>query len=255
MAKQEKLQLRESQSELLDRMLSDELLRQEIRNIVDRKPQSAWTRTSRHPLVITIVGFLLTGVVASLLTKEIEDARFRNNLLIENAKAKKLAGVNAVNELAALIYERRVRAELLASSLRRGAELAEVRARKQAYDDAYTRWNINVQRTNLTIREMVGAKEYSKIEAHIQYGLTPHLRTADAFLTKGYDAVVSGDQNWAYDSKMLKPALASMLDCGYAITQYLWVTTNFYGDGGNEWEDALTSANAELSSTCPIGQS
>ena len=50
----------------------------------------------------------------------------------------------SIENIAHLVYERRTRAGMVASAIRRGAEMDEVRHRKQAYDEVYVDWNKNV---------------------------------------------------------------------------------------------------------------
>ena len=50
-----------------------------------------------------------------------------------------------VQNIADLIYERHTRARMVLSSLRRGAELDEVRYRKRAYDEVFVEWNKKIQ--------------------------------------------------------------------------------------------------------------
>ena len=63
----------------------------------------------------------------------------------------------SAQSIADLIYERRTRAGMVVSSLRRGADLDELRFRKRAYDEVFVEWNKRIQNNVLQIREMIGA--------------------------------------------------------------------------------------------------
>src|ERR1051325_6027027 len=90
-----------------------------------------------HPLTLTFIGFLLTGVLGTLLVK------FFDNLSKEREieQTRHTRAVDAVIELSTLINDRRTRAVLVASAIVRRASSKEIEARKLAYDEAYVRWN------------------------------------------------------------------------------------------------------------------
>ena len=121
----------------------------------------------RHPLFLALVGFALTGILGGYLTywfnnqnKEHEiEASTRNNAL------------TAVSDLSDLVNERRERAVLVVSSIRRGAPEVEINARKLAYDEAYVRWNAKVPGDLLRIRAGLGLSYRSSYERYID-GLT-----------------------------------------------------------------------------------
>jgi hypothetical protein len=60
--------------------------------------------------------------------------------------------ISAVSDIAELTNERRERAALVVSSIRRSAPKEETDARKTAYDEAYVRWNSKVPGDLLRIR-------------------------------------------------------------------------------------------------------
>jgi hypothetical protein len=122
---------------------------------------------SRHPLLLALVGFALTGILGGYLTywfnyqtqqHEIETST-RNNALA------------AVSDLSDVVNERRERAVLVISSIRRGAPETEIDARKLAYDEAYIRWNAKVPGDLLRIRAGLGLSYRSSYERYID-GLT-----------------------------------------------------------------------------------
>jgi len=163
-------------------------------------------QTLRHPLTITIIGFLLSGIIGVSFT----------NWLNSTAKSRELEAalhrraVNAVIELADLMHERRTRAVLVASAIYRGSSIKEVEARKWSYDDVYVRWNTKLPGILLGIRDQVfkkfGLDEFEDyISALTHQGNLGHtlpdssaiwqvgyLTLMDSCITDAFDAYVSG---------------------------------------------------------------
>jgi hypothetical protein len=116
----------------------------------------------RHPLTIAVISFVMTGLIGAGFTwwldslsktREIESAERLQQTQLDTAAH--LRAVDAVRELTDLIYERRTRAVLVASSIVRGASTAEIVARKTAYDEVYVRWNTRLPSLALRIREEI----------------------------------------------------------------------------------------------------
>ncbi len=98
----------------------------------------------------------------------------------------------SVQNIADLIYERRARGGMVVSSLRRGAELEELRFRKRAYDEVFVEWNKRIQNNVLQIREVIGVAESTMLERQMQELLVPALAEMDGCLTRGYDVRLAG---------------------------------------------------------------
>jgi hypothetical protein len=136
----------------------------------------------------------------------------------------------AIQALSRFIYERRVRAELLASALRRnaqkpvGASVDELVKRKQLYDEAYVAWNANHQANLLLVRQVLGAKDYSDFESVVEFRLVKLVfAPLDACLTQAYDrAIRGGDPRPDLDTCRAPALLQRALDCGYAINDELF---------------------------------
>ncbi|MEO1471201.1 MAG: hypothetical protein AAFV86_19320 [Pseudomonadota bacterium] len=148
---------------------------------------------SRHPAFIALLSFVLSGVIASLIGYGLALRAEADRA----AEADRRLRIAAARDFAELIGERRTRAALVASALRRGAEFwadtDELCHRKRAYDEAYLRWNVRIQSAMLQVRELVDAPDYSRIETVIEERLVVRLLSpADACLTDGYDAAIAG---------------------------------------------------------------
>lgn len=184
------------------------------------------------PLVIFVLGYQVNrsfraadearseaAVKAQQLQKELEDAK-------RGAETRQLA----VGNFSRFIYERRVRSELLLSSLRRHSanpvaeSKQELLERKRLYDDAYVAWNANHQANLLLVRQVLGSAMYSNFEALVEFRLAAKtFAPLDGCLTQAYDLAVRGkDPRSLLDECNAKELVQRALDCGYAITDELY---------------------------------
>ncbi|GAB4021339.1 hypothetical protein [Spirosoma koreense] len=233
----------------LNRLIRDEELRRRVRKIVEEPKQSRWEKWSAHPITLLLLGFLLTWGVGDILTNSIKRGELETQKRLEQIKAKQESGLAAVTKISELMYERYTTASFLASSLKRKAGLEEIKQRKNLYDEAYMKWNIQLQNTQLIVRNITSDSAYSNIEAYIQYGLRPHYNMVDKHLTIGYDAALKG-KDWNYSKTPIGTQLTNCLDCCYAISNYLWIRTNLYGNEQNS-KSQLVKADKELARRCP----
>lgn len=132
----------------------------------------------------------------------------------------------SVQGIADLIYERRARAGMVVSSLRRGADNEELRFRKRAYDEVFVEWNKRIQNNVLQIREVIGAHESSILEGQLQDLLVPALSEMDTCLTRGYDVRLAGQDALAIIEGCRFQLLHQFtLDCAKGFTDELYRLT------------------------------
>lgn len=132
----------------------------------------------------------------------------------------------AIETIAHLVYERRTRAGMVASSIRRNAELEEVRHRKQAYDEAYVGWNKNVLLNLFAIREAAGDLNVSSLEPVFEDHLIAAMADQDRCVTKAYDARIANQDAKAVLEECRMAALHQyVLDCGATFTNELYKLT------------------------------
>ena len=124
-----------------------------------RSPQ--FRSALRHPLTITIVGFVLTSVIGVYLASHLDSLSKAH----EAEHGRHARAVEAVIELSDLINERRTRAVLVATAIKRRSALKEVEARKSVYDEIYVRWNTKLEGLFLRILD-----EASNQTATADYG-------------------------------------------------------------------------------------
>jgi hypothetical protein len=91
-----------------------------------QKDDSEKTELTRHPLIVVLVAFVLSGVLGTLFSNWISGRQSEIEQLRLAAESRKAA----VQNLSRYVYERRARADMLASSFRRGASKDEIRERK-----------------------------------------------------------------------------------------------------------------------------
>ena len=90
----------------------------------------------------------------------------------------------SVETLAHLIYDRRTRAGMVVSSLRRNALPEEIQYRKRAYDEAYVDWNKNILLNLFAIREVAGDLKFTTLVKAFEDELVASMADVDRCLTK-----------------------------------------------------------------------
>ena len=202
------------------------------------------TDITRHPLIIALVSFALTGVLGASLTFLIG----QQSKQIELSRTETLDRKTTIVTLSRFIYDRRVRAEMLASSIKRRAPIEEIKHRKQMYDDSYVRWNVEIKANLFSIRNALGEIDYTFAEQILENSLVNNaFRPLDACVTGAYDKVLAGKSDEAAaqlvhcDSTKL---LGIVTGCGYAVTDELYKLV--------EKSTTRKSAEREIVSRCPF---
>lgn len=132
----------------------------------------------------------------------------------------------AIETIAHLVYERRTRAGMVASAIRRNADIEEVRHRKQAYDEAYVDWNKNVMLNLFAIREAAGDLKFSALEPLFEDHLIAAMADVDRCITKAYDTrVANGDAKALLATCRMADLHQFVLDCGATFTNELYKLT------------------------------
>jgi hypothetical protein len=206
-----------------------------------QKDDSEKTELTRHPLTVVLVAFVLSGVLGTLFSNWISGRQSEIEQLRLAAESRKAA----VQNLSRYVYERRARAEMLASSFRRGASKDEIRERKKSYDETYVKWNSNHQANLFLVRDVLQEDQYSYFEQVVEFLLVGQIfAPLDRCLTLAYDAALRDDDpNAILNSCEVGKLLQQALDCGYAITDELYKLS---GGSTNQ-----TAAAREISSRCP----
>lgn len=132
----------------------------------------------------------------------------------------------SIESIAHLVYERRTRAGMIASAIRRNADLDEIKHRKQAYDEAYVDWNKNVMLNLFSIREVAGDLQFSDLEPIFEDHLIAAMADVDRCITKAYDLRLQNQDAKAQLEACQMSALHQfVLDCGATFTNELYKMT------------------------------
>lgn len=167
-----------------------------------------------------LIGFaLLSAILNGIITASV-------GAWLGQTYARYQSRRQSIESLVHLVYERRTRAGMVASALKRGADLDEIRFRKRAYDEAYVEWNKNIMQNIFAIREVTGEHMISSLEGHFQDGLVAAMADVDRCLTKAYDARLTNTDPIVELDKCHMPELHQfVLDCGATFTNELYKLT------------------------------
>ncbi len=195
----------------------------------DETKKSPWNSLEITKVVLSLATPVLIAIIGYQINKSFRQADEARKEL-EAAKLQSQTRQAAVVNLSRFIYERRARAELLASGLRRHAEnpsaesKREILERKRQYDDAYFTWNASHQANLLLVRQILGSDEYSEFESMVEFRLVKQTFTPlDRCLTGAYDAAIRGrDARPILSGCKASELLQHALDCGYALTDELF---------------------------------
>jgi len=201
---------------------------------------SPWNSLEIAKLVVgclTPIALAIFGVYVNLSFRQADDDRAKairksdaDDRERDRNKALAVTRQTAVEGLSKYIYERRVRAEMLLSGIRRHANAPtdvsrkEVIDRKRLYDDAYANWNANHQANLLLIRQVLGSNTYSKFEGLLEFRLVSQVFSPlDKCLTDAFDETMRNrDPRPLLEACKAKDLVQRSLDCGYAITDELF---------------------------------
>ena len=146
----------------------------------------------------------------------------------------------AVGSLSSLLYERRIRGGMVVSSLRRGADVDEIKERKRNYDAAFVDWNKNIRQNLFVIREVMGETKISDLERDFEELLIAPMSKIDACLTRTYDMRMAGqDPRPDLEACKMADLYQLTLDCGSTFTNELYKLTRisllpFQGASGTD---------------------
>lgn len=202
--------------------------------------------TRQTLLMFTIVSAVLNGMVTASvgawLTHSYATAQTRRA---------------SVNGLSTLLYDRRTKAGMVVSTLRRNGELEELKVRKRNYDEAYVDWNKHLRPNLFAIREVMGEGAYSELEQDFEKYLVDPLSKIDGCVTRAYDLKIGGlDALKELETCKMAALYQLTLDCGASFTNELSKLSRlsllpFSGPG----EPERAAARARISKSCdrPLG--
>lgn len=196
-----------------------------------------------------LIAFALVSAVVNGIVTAVIGASLARTYAVYHERRQSIEGI------ASLFYARRTRGGMVVSSLRRNADLQEIRDRKRAYDEAYVDWNTNIRRNLFVIREVMGAKELAKLEQVFEDTLVAALADMDRCLTQAYDQRMAGNSPLpALEACRMPETYQFALDCGAAFTNELYKMSQltFLPFGGPSSEmRALAEARVKKDCTRP----
>lgn len=223
--------------------------------------KNPWNSLEVAKLIISLLTPLLLFWLAQIANNSIRASEIARQLEAEKARKaqaelaelqrKAEARQIAVQQFSKFIYERRSRASLLASALKRHSKApipeskTEIIERKRLYDEAFFKWNANHQANLLLIRQILESSEYSNFEAMVEFRLVKNTFTPlDECLTKAFDASIRGqDARPILEEYKCGELIQRSLDCGYAITDQLFKLSGGHGSADD--------AKSILDQRCP----
>ena len=149
--------------------------------------QNPPTKTSwlTHPLTSALIGFLLTGVVGSIITQHFFDRRQAEQLqakFIENRQ-------KVIESISRHVIERLTRAELFVNVLTSTASASEknLHRRKDQYDEAYLKWKTESPVALLIAKDLMSPSGYQLFQRYIEVKLHQNMLTpAHACMQQAY---------------------------------------------------------------------
>jgi uncharacterized membrane protein YccF (DUF307 family) len=171
--------------------------------------------TRRQLIVFALVSAVINGIVTASV-----------GTWLAQTYTTQLNRRKSVETLAHLIYERRTRAGMVVSSIRRNAPVDEIQFRKRAYDEAYVDWNKNILLNLFVIREVSGEMRFALLERMFEDELVASMADVDRCLTNAYDRKLAGEDVLpVLDACRMSQLHQFVLDCGATFTDELYKLT------------------------------
>ncbi len=171
--------------------------------------------TRRQLIAFALVSAILNGIVTACV-----------GTWLAQTYATQQSRRKSVETLAHLIYDRRTRAGMVVSSMRRNAPLEEIQYRKRVYDEAYVDWNKNILLNLFAIREVAGDLKFATLVKAFEDELVASMADVDRCLTKAYDGKLAGQDVAPLLEACHMPKIHQfVLDCGATFTDELYKLT------------------------------
>lgn len=163
-------------------LVDEEIARRAISENFDSHKNSQKGKFSflSHPLFLVLFGFILTVGIGGTYDRIIQERQLE--------KENRERAISAVHDFLRLAAERRVRASLVVSAIRRKVDIEDIESRKIEYDASYAIWNINLLANMGSIRFMFNERGQSIFENSMNDEFFPWLQASDKCLTHAFDA-------------------------------------------------------------------
>ncbi len=197
--------------------------------------------TRRQLIVFALTSAILNGIVTACV-----------GAWLAQTYATQQSRRQSVEAIARLIYDRRTRAGMVVSSLRRHAPSEEIQFRKRAYDEAYVDWNKNILLNLFVIREVGGEMKFAALEQMFEDDLVSAMADVDRCLTTAYDRKLAGeDPVPIIDACQMSGLHQFVLDCGATFTDELYKLTRLsFSPFSGEKEKRKKLAEINIKANC-----
>lgn len=237
------------------RILEEAMILESVKKSLAR-PKSRW----EHPLTLLIVSFGLTGIVGAAISISFQSMQGR-----ENRNAHEYEGTTkAIAAFSDSLYKRYVWGTFLYSSIKRGAEAEEVKARKKEYDAALVGQESTLLSTELLIRQGLKSAEYNDFEAKYDQSVRLRLKMLDNALTQMTHDYLRDTQSASVGTPIekqldcVKRLFPEVVNCNYAICNSVFLAVSskaFTPLHGGQTITAIADAWQNFEAQCPTPRS
>src|SRR5262249_44065113 len=218
-------------------------------------PKKRWAFLSedvlRHPLASMLIGFVLTGVVGTILTNHFAELRQQEARAIEQRDARR----KAVLEASRLFSERLGRAEALSVAIEARASKEVITRLKQLYDDAEARAPEVRQAVALHMREAMPESDFERLRSSIDTRLAAkRLRPLHECLDRSAARVLAGGDGTAVlqDCRSAQ-LLAESQACGDVVIDGVYDLASLpaLASASPDVERVRTKTRERIAQACP----
>jgi hypothetical protein len=214
--------------------------------------------------MIALITFLLSGIGATAFTKWLDllsQAR-------ESRTTLRAQATDSIKDITDILYERRIRGDLLASAVKRQAPNNEITERKQAYDKIYVKYNSVLQSDIFRLNEFASSqhKVFDIYKDEISLRLPSRLFSlidqcltgaADSYLSSSQDrqnqapGLLSKCDNGSGGVTTLRELNLQVQDCIHVYTLNIYNISSFNGSE-DAFRAALETGKREVEAKCDL---
>jgi hypothetical protein len=220
MSNPEANQTQDNISPELNTLISEEVLRARVQKIIGApKPQRWYWRMMDHQVFAIVLGFLLTWLLGTILTKSWENSKLETARQIEQERRETEARIAAFTDFLGTVYEQHARSSLVDDAFRNGAPIGELASLIQSEQEIFAKSESKAGVLTFTIRQLVPPSTYEKINNAMESGLIEPLRQARRNHGYMYYEMASRRTN---EWKQVAALTSQMSTCSATLTQAIW---------------------------------
>ncbi|MFB3893335.1 MAG: hypothetical protein ACE15C_15080 [Phycisphaerae bacterium] len=148
----------------------------------------------RHPLTAIFIGFLLTGVVGTVISNQLASQRQREADIAHLRETRR----DAIRGLSRLVSERLLRMQILMTAIERHYTPQAITELKRLYDDSETKFALGRGESFLLAREILGESDMEAWRSEMETRITrKRFLPLRECLEKASDAAAKGEDGAA----------------------------------------------------------